>query len=256
MADIQIAASSIASPAVRSPTAGPSGTYHNPQRQDSVIPPNTQNDADICETNQTMHQQDRASSPDTDLWRSASVSNAYEDVSRLDKWQEKQLRNELFKLLLSFLNRINQFGADSGGSEAEEKMNSLLYQFWVNDAEVLRLKVGDNFTRLRFALERWMNMRHLMAEFRRTSKYFGRPGIDWKEHLRRLDHVAHAKASIAFVELSSFANTGDLKRSTETTFDSDLATVFDLLTQVEECTGVEEFGALRLYNKDLLEWFT
>ncbi|KAH7080275.1 hypothetical protein BKA63DRAFT_506082 [Paraphoma chrysanthemicola] len=240
---------------LRSATAGPSGTYQNPLTQDSVIPSNTQDDADVCATDGSPDQRAMASSFNPELWRPASVSNVSNDISRLATWQKRQLRDELFKLLVAYLVGIEPFEASSYESAAEEKMNGLLYQFWVNDGDTLRLEIGDKFANLAIAFERWMGMRHLLAEFRRVSKYSGRTGPDWQEYLRRLDHVAHAKASIAFVKLSSLANTRHPEGSIATTFDSDLATLFDLLTQVKGCNGVEEFQAVQSYNKDLLEWF-
>ena len=255
LSDVRITSDGETSRAIRSPTAGPSGTYRIPQRQDSVIPPSTQHGTEDLEGEQNLHRAYGAFNTSSEIWRSALVSTHYEDLSKLDSWQEKQLRIELFKLLLSFLNGINQFSDESYEPEAEERMNNLLYQFWINDAEPLRLKVGDQFPALQAALEHWMNIRHLLTEFQRATGYFGKPGDDWKEYLRRLDCVAHAKASIAFVDLKSFAGTGGAVAKDGTTFHADLVTVFDLLTQVKECNGVEEFEALRLYNEGLLEWF-
>ncbi|KAH7095712.1 hypothetical protein FB567DRAFT_36880 [Paraphoma chrysanthemicola] len=254
--DIQANDISGTSGAQRSPTAGPSGTYQNPLTQDSVIPSNTQDAADVCRTDGSPHQRAMASSLNPELWRPASVSNVSNDISRLATWQKRQLRDELFKLLVAYLVGIEPFKADSYDSGAEEKMNGLLYQFWVNDGDTLRLEVGDKFANLAIAFERWMGMRHLLAEFRRASKYSGRTGLDWQQYLRQLDHKAHAKAAIAFVELSRFANTRHPEGSIPTTFDSDLATLFDLLTQVKGCNGAEEFQAVQSYNKDLIEWFS
>lgn len=185
------------------------------------------------------------------------MSTLHVDISKIDHWQEKQLRMELFKLLLSYLNYINQFSPDAYESEVEEQMNNLLYQFWINDADSLGSKTGDRFPVLQAALERWMNMRHLLSEFQRTSGYFGRPGDDWKAHLKRMDRIVdRAKANIAFVELKSFANMVGSAGVEKETFDDDLMTVFDSLTQVEGSNGTEAFEALRLFNGGLLEWFS
>jgi hypothetical protein len=178
------------------------------------------------------------------------------DVSELDTRQVKQLRIELFKLLLSHLNGINQFHAETYEPESEDIMNSLLYQFWHNDAGTIRSQVGDRFDSLQNALECWMNMRHMLTEFQRTTGYFGRPGDKWREYLRRMDRVPHAKASIAFVGLKSSASMSGLVSCGRPSFANDLATVFDLLTQVEGCNGEEEFGALHAYNEELREWFS
>ncbi|KAF2030092.1 hypothetical protein EK21DRAFT_33987, partial [Setomelanomma holmii] len=199
--DSQIMDEGSAFRAIRSPTAGPSGTLPDLQRQDSVIPPSTQNDEGIRETSPPSHR-------NTHNQINTSMTNIYKGISNLHTWQEKQLRIELFKLLLSFLNGIEPFNPTAHDAEAETRMNSLLFHFWTNDANTLRAKVGENFTRLGLALERWMNMRHLMSEFRRASGYHGKPGPEWKEHLRQLDRVAHAKASISYVELSGFASGG------------------------------------------------
>jgi hypothetical protein len=164
---------------------------------------------------------------------------------------------ELFRLLLSYLNGLNQFDTNSYEPEAEERMNHLLYQFWIYDAEMLRSKLGVRFSELETAWHRWITMRHQLTEFQHTTGYFGNPGDGWKEYLRAIDRVAHAKASIAFVDLKTFASAGISATCAGPQFDNDVATVFDLLTQVEGCNGVEEFEeALRVYNEGLLGWFS
>lgn len=136
-------------------------------------------------------------------------------------------------------------------------MNNLLYQFWINDADSLGAKLGDRLPMLQAALERWMHMRQLLSDFQRTSGYFGRPGDDWKEHLKRMDRVVdRAKANIAFVDLKSFANMVGSAGVEKETFDDDLMLVFDLLTQVEGSNGPEAFDAVRLFDQGLLEWFS
>jgi len=256
LSGVQIGSDGETSRDLRSPTAGPSGTYRNPQRQDSVIPPSTQQGAEDLEVDHPPHHHHGAFNANGDMWRSAWMSSLNVDVTKIETWQEKQHRMELFKLLLSYLNSINQFSPESYEPEAEERMNHLLNHLWINDAEALRSSAGDRFPALQAAWERWMSMRHLLAEFQRTTGYFGKPGDDWKEHLRRMDRVAHAKASIAFVDLKSFASGPGSALDGETTFNDDLVAVFDLLTQVEGCNGVEEFDALRPYNEGLMEWFS
>ncbi|KAF2832935.1 hypothetical protein CC86DRAFT_376192 [Ophiobolus disseminans] len=236
----------------RSPTAGPSGTYPDPQRQDSVIPPSTQHGADNLDNTQFSPHRPQAFNTNTDPWRTALLSTLHIDVSKIDPWQGKQLRMQLFKLLLSYLNNINEFAPEAYQPDAEERMNNLLYQFWINDAESLRTKVGNQFDALQASLERWMNMRHLLAEFQRKTGYFGKPGDGWKEYLRRMDRVAHARSSIAYVGMKGCV--GVVGEGVEA-FDDELVTVFDLLTQVEGCNGVEEFEAVRGFNEGLLEWF-
>jgi hypothetical protein len=236
--------------AYRSPTAGPSGTYRNPQRQDSVIPPSTQYSA-----SNPISDQYSARKSDKRLWQGSLLQTTQLDVSELEIWQQKQLRVELFKLLLSHLNGINQFYAETYEPESEDRMNSLLYQLWINDVGTVRSRVGGRFDSLQNALENWMNMRYMLTQFQRTTGYFGRPGEQWREHLRRMDCVPHAKASIAFVDLKTSADMSGAVLCGGSSFASDLATVFDLLTQVEGCNGEEEFGALHAYNEELLEWF-
>jgi hypothetical protein len=163
---------------------------------------------------------------------------------------------ELFKLLLSYLNGINQFRAEAYELESEDRMNSLLCQLWIKDSKALHTQVGHKFALLETVLKRWMNMRRLLTGFQRTTGYFGKPGDEWKEYLKRMDCVTHAHASIAFVDLRGSDSMSGLILSNEPTFDADLAKVFDLLTQVEGCNGVEEFQALRIYNEGLREWFS
>jgi hypothetical protein len=254
LSDVRISNEEEISRTVRSPTAGPSGTYRNPQRQDSVIPLSTQPDEGCYQAD--LHSSYGCLDTTRGIWQSTSVPTPQIDVSKLDNWQEKQLRMELFKLLLSYLNEFNQFSVESYEPEAEERMNHLLYQFWIHDAETLHSRVGMRFPELQAAWQHWITMRHQLTEFQRTTGYFGKPGDEWKDHLRRMDRVTHAKASIAFVDLKSFASVGTLTMDDGTQFDNDIMTVFDLLTQVEGCNGVDEFEALRVYNEGLLEWFS
>jgi hypothetical protein len=243
--DTNIANGERTSPIILSPTPGPSGTYRNPRRQDSVVPSIIQHDTDLYDVGQALHKR-----PGTVTL--TSIPSHQTDVSTLDEWQVGKLRKELFKLLLSYLNNINQFNPDSYEAEEEEKMNNLLYQFWIHDADWLRAKFGAQFAELQATWQRWMNMRYMLTEFQCTTGFFGKPGDEWKEHLRGMDRVAHAKASIAFVDLKSCVSANE---NLEGKFDDDLAVVFDLLTKVEGCNGVEEFGALRVYNDELREWF-
>lgn len=254
--DVQIASDGETEPDVRSPTVGPSNAYQNHQTQDSVIPPSTQQGANGGSDTQASHQ-DASFQSNGELWRSAPVPTLHLDMSKLDHWQEKQLRLELCKLLLCYLNYLNQFSPDTYEPEAEERMNNLLYQFWTNDADSLVAKLGDRVPVLQAALERWMNMRAFLSKFQQTSGYYGRPGDDWKAHLKRMERVVdRAKANIAFVELKSFANTVGAAGVDKETFNEDLMTAFDCLTQVEGSNGVEAFEALRQFNQGLLEWFS
>jgi hypothetical protein len=242
---------------VQAPFAGPSGTYRNSQRHDSVIPLSTQSDESFSPINQALADINDTPGSTRGICQSTSVPKDYIEVSKLNDWQEKQLRMELFKLLLSYLNGLNQFDTESYEPEAEERMNHLLYQFWISDAEMLRSKMSVRFSELETSWHRWITMRHQLTEFQRTTDYFGKPGDDWKEYLRTIDRVARAKASIAFVDLKSSASAGISATCAGLQFDNDVATVFDLLTQVEGCNGAEEFvEALRVYNERLLGWFS
>jgi hypothetical protein len=241
----------------RAPIAGPSGTYRNPHRHDSGIPLSTQPDEGYIQVEQMLHSLNDAPGLSRGIWQSIPIPAPHMDVSKFNKWQEKQLRIELFKLLLSYLNGLNQFDTRSYEPEAEERMNHLLYQFWINDAEMLRSKMGVRFSELETALHRWITLQHRLTEFQRTTGYFGKPGDGWKEYLRTIDRITHAKASIAFVDLKTFASAGISAPGAGPQFDNDVATVFDLLTQVEGLNGVEEFEeALRMCNEGLLEWFS
>ncbi|KAH5692063.1 hypothetical protein HBI23_006450 [Parastagonospora nodorum] len=239
----------------RSPTAGPSGTYRNPRRQDSVIPSpqHGTSNPQSTRTQSIFH-------TDMDIISTIKQRNSWHttqvDVGSLDKWHLKQLRMELFKLLLSFLNGINQFGAETYEHDAEDRLNHLLVQLWINDADVIRSKLGNEFAEVKNVWEHWTNMRLLLAEFQHTTGYFGRPGNSWKEHLRQMERVDHAKASIAFIDMKRAVSNQGFASVIGPHFNNRLATLFDLLTQVEGCNGVEEFGALSSYNAELLEWFS
>lgn len=165
----------------------------------------------------------------------------------------RRCRHELFKLLLSHLNGINQFNPDTHKPEAEERMNSLLEQFWLYDIQTLRGRSGDRFTHIQTVWHQWMSVRRALSEFQQTTGYLGNPGEDWKEYLRGLDTVSHAKASIAYVDFqSSMSSREDIDEQ----LNDDLAIVFDTMTQVGGCTGVEEFSAVEQYNEGLLGWFS
>jgi len=222
---------------------GPSGIYRNPLiRDDSVIPGDTPNDRVGEQNNAT-------------LANSMILTFRSSLTSEPAGWQERRHRRELFKLLLSHLNSINQFSAESYDTEAEERMNLLLHHFWTNDTEHLQVRLGDNFARLHTAIESWMAMRHRLNEFRIATGYFGQPGESWEDHLKRMSNVPCAQASLAYVDLQEFASQrGGLNYVAET-FDADLATLFDLLTMVKGCNGSEAFKGVGLYNAALVEWF-
>ncbi|KAH8727471.1 hypothetical protein GQ44DRAFT_757878 [Phaeosphaeriaceae sp. PMI808] len=243
---------------IRSPVAVPLGSHQHSQtqpseRQDSVIPYNIQHNTEQSEIDQNLHCQDDAQLISTQLVHHMSHSH----VSRLEYWQERKLRTELYKLLISFLNGINQFDSEAYEPLAEERMDNLLRQFWDHDADRLRSEVGENIMRLQAAWGHWMDMRIVLKKFQRDAGYIGKPGDDWKAELRRMGRVPRAQASIAFVDLKmkSGLMIDECVLQVDPTFDDDLKIIFDLLTQVDGCNGIEEFAALSLYNKGLLEWF-
>ncbi|KAF1946103.1 hypothetical protein EJ02DRAFT_367925 [Clathrospora elynae] len=237
------------------PTAGPSGTYVNPLSQDSVIPNDTQTqirrtDAEPTEDH-AVTSMDRVGGALNDAIRRSFISHNSDAAC----WQQREYRRELFKLLLSYLNGIHQFSADSYDFDAEERMNFLLNQFWVSDTEALQNTLGDDFVRLHIALGSWMSMRHRLGEFRNGTGYFGRPGEGWAEYLRCMEDVPRANVMLAYVDLQDLAGKGDASRYVSDTFDDDLAMVFDVLTRVKGCLGAEAFVCVRRYNEALLEWF-
>lgn len=70
--------------------------------------------------------------------------------------------------------------------------------------------------------------------------------------------MAHARGSIAYVESRSAvaeAGDGEGEGGSKEEFDEGLMEVFDVLTDVEGCTGVEEFEAVRAFNEGLRGWF-
>jgi hypothetical protein len=239
------------------PTAGPSGTYRNPLRQDSVIPNDTQTQTDNIGVNAepaggyTVLNENMTGGSLSHAITQSLISHTSDSAS----WQQREYRRELFKLLLSYLNGINQFSADSYDINAEERMNLLLNQFWISDVEGLQTTLSDDVARLQIALESWMSMRHRLSEFRSATRYFGRPGEQWTEYLKCMEDVPCAKAMLAYVDLQGFVGREGECRYVAETFDDDLAVVFDVLTRVKGCNGAEAFKGVRRYNKALSEWF-
>ncbi|CAA9958363.1 hypothetical protein PTMSG1_01924 [Pyrenophora teres f. maculata] len=240
------------------PAAGPSGTYRNPPRQDSVIPNDTQPQNVTAQTNVelTGNQGNIVSSTMSGALNNPSERSLITHPPDSASWQQRKYRRELFKLLVSYLNGIEQFSSDNYDFTAEERMNFLLNQFWAGgDTEALHTKLGsDNATRIQIALESWMSMRHRLSEFRSATGYFGQPGEQWTQFLRSMDDAPCAQAMIAFVDLQDFVESGDW-RYVRGTFDDDLKTVFNVLTRMPWCDGPEAFRGVRRFNEALLEWF-
>jgi hypothetical protein len=169
-------------------------------------------------------------------------------------WEEKELRRELFKLLLSYLNNINEFRPEQSNSAFTERLNHLLLQFWINDMETLQLIYRDRFVQLHVAFRSWMDIRARIQEFRVSAQYYGKPGDEWKKYLREITEPRkRAEACIALADLLDGVN--GAKKFPEQNFDEDLCTVFDQLTQFPGCNGAEEFEGVKMYNENLLAWF-
>jgi hypothetical protein len=240
------------------PTAGPSGTYRNPLRQDSVIPSDTP-----IQTQTQTHtvRTDRQPAGGQHAPHKSPVGGELDksitqSLPELTNWQQREFRRELFKLLLSYLNSINQFSPDAYDLEAEERTNILLHQFWLSDVDAIKTRLSDDAARLQTAFESWMSMRHRLSTFRSATRYFGRPGEQWTEYLRGMDDdVQSAQAMLAYVDLQGVVSREGECGFVADTFDHDLARVFDALTMMSHCNGPEAFRGVRRYNEALLEWF-
>ncbi|KAF1915076.1 hypothetical protein BDU57DRAFT_261895 [Ampelomyces quisqualis] len=239
-------------PLVQSPTAGPSGRYRDPQSDDSVSSSSTARAESCFEFEQAAPEIHIGTDPPVPIESCCDVSiplSSNIDLARLAFSQTKKLRSELFKLLLRHLNNIDQFSSESFEPEAKDRLNHLLNHFWLHDTEIICARLGDRFTQRHTA----MSMRHARSDFQHTTGYSGNPGDDWKAHLRRMDRVSRARASIAYVGLQSCVRSrGDVDER----FNDHVAIVFDTMTQVDGCTGVEEFSAVEVYNEGLYVWFS
>jgi hypothetical protein len=238
--------------------AGPSGTYRNPLRQDSVIPNDTQVAPDTIEagTRPSSGQPRQHEDEPSDALTDAIIRSLISDPSPATTRQTRAYRLELCKLLVSYLNSIEQFDPSCYDCAAEERMDLLLNQFRCTDADTWPADHNDNDSdsaiRMHLAFEKWMGMRHRLAAFRNATGYFGPPGRQWEGFLRGLDDVPFAKAILAFLELK-----GDGGRDSGAGygFDDDLMAMFYGLTRVEGCMGPEAFKGVRKFNEGLVEWF-
>jgi hypothetical protein len=239
--------------------AGPSGTYRNPLRQDSVIPNDTQQQNDTCETglhpsSGQINQVD-GNTP-SDAYTDAIIRSLISDGSPTTQ-QTRAYRLELYRLLVSYLDGIKHFDPCNYDAAAEERMDFLLNQFHCTDAETWHTDHNDDAIRLHLALEKWMSLRHRLAAFRSATGYFGPPGRQWEEFLRGLDGVPHAEAILAFVDLKD--DGGGAEEGGRVVlghgFDHDLMVVFDGLTRFQDCNGPEAFKGVRRFNERLLVWF-
>ncbi|RAR07119.1 c6 zinc finger domain containing protein [Stemphylium lycopersici] len=239
------------------PVAGPSGTYRKPTRRDSVFPSDTQPLDQIEQANKELPHRSAILIEQLTGDSSSDAINRSTIQHRSDPTASQQLeyRRELFKLLVAYLNGIEQFSNNAYDFSAEERMNMLLNQFWINDTEALQAALGDDACRLRIALESWMSMRYRLSQFRSTTGYFGRPREEWIEYLRRMDDVSSARAMLAFVDLQGSARKEGECGYVAEMFDVDLTVVFDALTKVKGCNGSEAFRGVRRFNDALLEWF-
>jgi len=236
--------------------AGPSGTYRNPLRQDSVIPDTqTQNDA-VDSIIYPPSSQIIVTDEDTssDAYTDAIIRSLISNPSPTTR-QTRIYRLELYRLLVSYLNDIKNFDPTNYDSAAEERMDFLLNQFHCTDADVWHSDHNDSALRVHLAFEKWMSMRHRLAAFRSVTGYFGLPGRQWKEFLRGLDDVPHAEAILAFVDLKDAGDGEEGGRVLGDGFDNDLMMMFDGLTKFQDCNGPEAFKGVRKFNERLLVWF-
>ncbi|KAH7130819.1 hypothetical protein B0J11DRAFT_262326 [Dendryphion nanum] len=173
--------------------------------------------------------------------------------------QDTELRRELFILLLSFLNSLNQFTADSTSYlRTEDRLNHLLYRFVDSDMSNLLLTHPDTFPTLHTAFGTWMSMRSKLRTFQNKIQYFGAPGESWKAWLRgRADAGERARACIALAEMHDVgADCGEYKGDEgRERLNEELAVLFDVLTKFKGCNGAEEFEGIRGYNERLWVWF-
>jgi hypothetical protein len=168
---------------------------------------------------------------------------------------ERSLRRELFKLLLSRLNKLNEFNSSVIDPGHENRLSDLLANFWASDRSHLRMMFGSRFNSVTAAFEAWQQMRERLTRFRVETEYRGGPGGDWKKFLQELgakDQRLRAKAVLAHWELGEVEE-GVFEWGER--FEQDLMLVFDGLTRYVGCNGAEEFAGLAGYNKELMEWF-
>lgn len=235
----------------RSPSAGPSGTYRKPHRQDSVG----------LSTQDTYYAIDNEVALDlTHTTSESSTSNVtptHQDLNlpALSPTQLRHHRHELFTLLLSSLNRLNTFDPASSNPSVDQRLAALLSAFWAHDAPTLRTTFAARFPRVEHSWTTWHSLRRSVSTFQQRTGYYLGPGAEWKEYLHGLDVVEHARASIAYVELQAERpgeEEGDVNKAE---MNGDLSEVFDKMTRVGGCTGLHEFGGLGAYNEGLLGWF-
>lgn len=181
--------------------------------------------------------------------------------------QETLLRRELFILLLSFLNSINQFAPLSSiYHAAEDRLDQLLYHFVETDTPTLLSAHPDRSRGLLNAFTAWMALRTRLRIFHAKTHYSGSPGEEWRAWLRARDDTGErAQACIALVEMceGGFGVASTMGRyGTENTegdrekLNTQLKDLFDLLTMFPACNGAEEFEGISRWNERLWVWFT
>lgn len=248
----------------RSVTVGPSNTYRKPIRQDSVEPEETRLSSDLfVGTEVTPVRLARDSSEvqwedQNNVIDFAPMTTQPLAMSPRDSRQREQ-RMELFKLLISYLHRLNQFSLDSYDPGAEDRMDFLLNQF--RQLDMITATTVPSFrartetsARIDTALRTWIIIRRSVDDFRRTTNYFGEPGRPWEMHLASMENLPCAQASLAYVELQERAWKHGV-RSDGDTFDDDLMTGFDALTKIKGVNGKDAFRSVRQFNASLREWF-
>ncbi|KAF2468665.1 uncharacterized protein BDR25DRAFT_343980 [Lindgomyces ingoldianus] len=219
---------------------------------DSVIPSDTQ--YDVIPVRIDLTGTDTSIDTAINEPRSATLAPNKTILPAFTVTEENKLRRELFKLLLSRFSDLNQFKSELDHKEPEDRLNMLLNQFWFNDLECLRMTEDDRFVDLQMAFQSWMDMRTKLHDFQISSEYLGKPGDEWQAYLRSLTSTEQrSRACIALMDLRD--SLGDGNTIVKDTFNKNMMTIFDLLTKIPDCNGVEAFCGLADYNRKLLAWF-
>ncbi|KAH7414184.1 hypothetical protein DE146DRAFT_19952 [Phaeosphaeria sp. MPI-PUGE-AT-0046c] len=108
-----------------SPSAGPSGTYRNPHRHDPV-------GLSIQDTSYHPPREVALEPAQATPTSATPIPHQQIYISDLPSpHQLRHLRNELFTLILSYLNQINDFTSTSYNPDAEQRLDHLLSHFWL-----------------------------------------------------------------------------------------------------------------------------
>lgn len=266
----------------RSVTAGPSGTYRFPHRQDSVIPGNCLPDNGVLNVPEEIPLQSTVDAPspqrnnqDTHM---PNIPSPIPQPPTPSPILQPALilippptpgateRFELFKLLISYLNNLNQFSLSSPTSPtAESRMDFLLTHFLDTSRLTLAAQL-ETWPRIDAALQKWLTLRRSVDDFRRATGYFGEPGAEWEEYLAGMENVPCAQATLAYVGLQEKGMELELGPGVrgmngvgggieKDEFHEDVMTGLNALTGVKRVGGREAFRGVRQFNVGLLRWF-